>query len=85
MTDAPGVGHNSGVTGNRLKSFVERIERLAEEKDGLTADMREVYNEAKAAGLDTKVMRKLIARRKMDAEKRDEQDALLERYEQVFE
>jgi uncharacterized protein (UPF0335 family) len=84
MTGVPGTGHNSVGDAGELKMLVERIEHLAEEKDGMAADIREVYKEAKSAGFDTKVMRKLIARRKMDAAKREEQDALLETYERVF-
>ena len=54
-----------GVAGERLRSFVERIERLEEEKVALSADIREVYAEAKGAGFDIKVMRQLIRLRKM--------------------
>ena len=84
MSDIPGRGHNSGVAGDRLKSFVERIERIAEEKDGLVADIREIYKEAKGVGFDTKIMRQLVQRRRMDRAARDEQDHLLEIYERVF-
>lgn len=69
-----------GVAGERLKSFIERIERLEEEKAALSEDLKEVYGEAKAVGFDTKTMRKLVRLRKMDAEKRQEEDALLELY-----
>ncbi len=68
---------NSGMT---LLSFVERIERLTEEKDALGADIREVYGEAKGTGFDAKVMRKVIALRKMDKGDRQEMEALLELY-----
>lgn len=80
-----GVGHNSGgIAGERLQSFIERIERLAEEKDALTGDIREVYSEAKGNGFDIKIMRQLIRRRKMDKADRQEQDALLEAYERAL-
>lgn len=69
-----------GVTGARLKSFLERVERLEEEKSALAEDIRDVYAEAKASGFDTKTMRRLIKLRKMDVEKRREADELLELY-----
>ena len=61
-----------------------RIERLGEEKAQLAEDIREIYTEAKGTGFDTKVIRKLIARRKQDQDELAEQDALLETYERVF-
>lgn len=66
-----------------LFSFVERVERLTEEVEGLTADRKEVYDEAKATGFDSGVMRKVIQRRKMDPAARQEADALLELYEET--
>ncbi len=59
-----------GVARDRLKSFVERIERLEEEKLALVADIREVYSEAMGAGFDVKVMGHLIRLRKMDRDDR---------------
>lgn len=79
--EAAGVGHNSEVSGNRLKSFIERVERMEEEKKAIAEDVRDVYGEAKATGFDTKIMRKLIAKRKMNLETRREQEELLELYE----
>lgn len=73
-----------GVAGDRLKSFVERIERLEEEKAGLTNDIREVYSEAKAAGFDTKIMRQVVRLRKMDQSDREEQETILEVYKQAL-
>ena len=67
-------------TNEQLKSFVERVERLSEEKDALTADIREVYSEAKGSGFDVKIIRKVVALRKLDASERQEQEALLETY-----
>lgn len=81
--EAPSAGHNSdagGVSGQRLKSFIERIERLEEEKAGLAEDIKEVFSEAKATGFDVKIMRKILRLRKMDSEKRQEEAALLETY-----
>lgn len=69
-----------GIAGKRLRSFLERVERLEEEKSALAEDIKEVYAEAKAVGFDTKTMRKLVRLRKMDVEKRREEDELLELY-----
>ena len=71
---------SDSVTASRLKSFIERIERLEEEKQALMTDLKEVYGEAKSVGFDTKTMRKLVSLRKMDHEKRREQEELLELY-----
>lgn len=82
-----GIGHNSagatdvgGISGDRLKAFVERIERLMEEKAELANDIRDVFAEAKAAGFDTKIMRQVIRLRAMDREDREEQRELLDLY-----
>jgi uncharacterized protein (UPF0335 family) len=69
-----------GVAGERLKSFIERIERLEEEKKALADDIRDVYAEAKADGFDAKTMRQIVKLRKMDKDDLDEQEALLETY-----
>jgi uncharacterized protein (UPF0335 family) len=73
-----------GVSTDRLKSFVDRIERLEEEKQALAADIREVYSEAKGAGFDIKVMRQLIRLRKMDKEDRDQMEEILSVYERAL-
>ena len=73
----PNVG---GIAGDRLKSFIERIERLEEEKRALAEDIKEVYSEAKGAGFDVKTMRQIIRIRKMDDDDRDEAEALLDTY-----
>jgi len=73
-------GHNSGVAGERLRSFIQRIERLEEEKKSLGAEIREVFAEAKSDGFDPKIMRQVIKLRKMDAADRQEKEALLETY-----
>lgn len=78
---APGIGHNSGVSGARIRAFVERVERLEEEKHALSLDIKDVYGEAKATGFDTKIIRKCVSRRKMAVEVRQEQDELLSLYE----
>jgi len=64
----------------RLRSFVERIERLEEEKKGLADDVKDVFAEAKSAGYDIKVMRQVIRLRKMDSAKYQELEALLDLY-----
>lgn len=73
-----------GVAGARLKSFLERIERLETEKAALMEDIKEVYAEAKGTGFDTKTMRKIISLRKMDTEKRRESEELLELYKSAI-
>lgn len=73
-----------GIAGDRLRSFLERIERLNEEKAGLTADIREVYAEAKGSGFDTKVMRQIIKLRKMDDAHRQEEEHLLDLYRRAI-
>ena len=73
-----GIGHNS--EDKRLQSFISRVERLNEERKAIGDDIREVMAEAKSAGFDTKIMRKIIAERKMDAAARAEQEALMETY-----
>jgi uncharacterized protein (UPF0335 family) len=65
---------------DHLKAFVERIERLEEEKKALADDIRDVYGEAKANGFDAKALRAVVRLRKMDADERKEQDAILETY-----
>ena len=69
-----------GIAAERLRSFIDRIERLEEEKAALTADIREVFGEAKASGFDTKVMRQVLKLRKLDKQDRQEQEHLLDLY-----
>jgi uncharacterized protein (UPF0335 family) len=69
-----------GIAADRLRSFVERIERLEEEKAAIAADIREVYSEAKGAGFDTKIVRQVVRLRKMDRADRQEQQELLDIY-----
>jgi uncharacterized protein (UPF0335 family) len=65
---------------DHLKAFVERIERLEEEKKALADDVRDVYAEAKANGFDTKALRTVVRMRKQDVDERREQEAILETY-----
>ena len=76
----PATQNVGGVTGERLRALIERIEKLEEEKAALADDIKEVYAEAKAAGFDTKTMRQVVKLRKMDTEKRREENELLETY-----
>jgi uncharacterized protein (UPF0335 family) len=69
-----------GVAGEQLRAFVERIERLEEEKKAIADDIKEVYAEAKGNGFDSKVMRKLVSIRKQDRAERLEQEAILDLY-----
>jgi uncharacterized protein (UPF0335 family) len=65
---------------DRLKSLIERVERLEEEKNNLLSDIKEVFSEAKGLGYDPKIMRKVLIIRKMDIDERLEQEALLDTY-----
>ena len=69
-----------GVAGERLRSFIQRIERLEEEKKTISDDIREVFAEAKSNGFDPKIMRQVLRLRKMEVADRQEQEALLETY-----
>jgi uncharacterized protein (UPF0335 family) len=71
---------SDNVAAEQLRLFIERIERLEEEKKGMTDDIRDVYLEAKSQGFDSKTMRSVIRLRKMEKDARDEMDALLEMY-----
>jgi len=71
---------SAAVTGARLKQYIERIERLEEEKKALSSDVRDVFAEAKSGGFDVKTMRTLIRLRKLPQQERTEQDELLELY-----
>ena len=68
------------VAADQLRLFIERIERLEEEKRGIADDVKDVYAEAKSTGFDTKTMRAIVRLRKLEAHTRQEMDALLETY-----
>jgi uncharacterized protein (UPF0335 family) len=74
----------AGVSGERLRAFVERIERLEEEKKALSDDIREVYSEAKGTGFDIKVLRQIIRLRKMDSSDRSEMEEVLDVYKRAL-
>lgn len=69
-----------GISGDRLKSFIERVERLEEEKAGIQGDIRDVYAEAKSTGFDTGIMRQIIRLRRLSPDERAEMEDLLDAY-----
>lgn len=73
-----------GVTGDQLRSFIERIEKLEQEKAELMETLRDVYQEAKGAGYDTKIMRQIVRLRKMEDQARREQEELLDLYKNAI-
>ncbi len=75
MTDAP-----HGIARDQLRQFVERIERMEEEKKTIADDIRDIYAEAKSMGFDTKILRKVIALRKNDEQERTEEEMILDTY-----
>jgi uncharacterized protein (UPF0335 family) len=79
MPDASG-----GISAERLRSFIKRIEKLEEDKAAVSEDLREVYGEAKGTGFDVKIIRKIVTLRKMEVEKRREQEELLELYKSAL-
>lgn len=88
----PGHGHNSGepapavggIASDRLRSLIERVERLEEERKALSADIRDIFVEAKSAGFDVKVMRRIIAQRKREPAEVEEEETLLETYRRAL-
>jgi uncharacterized protein (UPF0335 family) len=87
------AGHNSGeddaaqwgnISADRLRSLIERIERMEEERKALGSDIKDIYAEAKSAGFDTKVMRQLIAIRKKEPAQVEEQETLLDVYRRAL-
>lgn len=73
-----------GIAADRLRSLIERIERLEEERKAISSDIRDIFAEAKSAGFDVKIMRAVIKLRKMNAADRDEQEFLLETYRKAL-
>jgi uncharacterized protein (UPF0335 family) len=78
------VSTKTGFAQGQLKSLVERIERLEEEKKTIAADIKEVYAEAKGHGFDTKILRKVISLRKKDVAERQEEEQVLDLYLQAL-
>ncbi len=73
------IGHNS-IAKDQLKSIIERVERLEEDKKAISDDIKDVYSEAKGNGYDVKALRRIVALRKQDPDKRAEQEAILDTY-----
>jgi len=73
-----------GIAADRLRSIVERVERLEEERKGLAADIKDVFMEAKSAGFDVKVLRQIIALRKKEPAEVEEQEALIDLYRRAL-
>lgn len=71
---------SGNVSAEQLRLFIERVERLEEEKKGIADDIKDVYSEAKGQGYDTKTMRSIVKLRKLERDARMEQEALLETY-----
>ena len=73
------IGHNS-IAKDQLKSIIERVERLEEDKKAISDDIKDVYGEAKGNGYDVKALRRIVSLRKQDPDKRAEQEAILDTY-----
>ncbi len=73
------IGHNS-IAKDQLKSIIERVERLEEDKAAIGCDIKDVYAEAKGNGYDVKALRRIVSLRKQDPDKRAEQEAILDTY-----
>ena len=84
MAASPMPVDTQSVAADQLKSFIERIERLEEEKAALARDIKEIFLEAKGNGFDTKAMRKIQSLRKKDHAERQEEEAILELYMQAL-
>ena len=78
------MNNKSSFAQGQLKSIVERIERLEEEKKTIAADIKEVYAEAKGHGFDTKILRKVVSMRKKEASEREEEQSMLDLYMQAL-
>lgn len=74
------MADSDGIAADRLRSFIERVERLEEDRAGLNADIKEVMSEAKSAGFDAKTIRQIVRLRKLDPNERQEQEHLLDVY-----
>lgn len=81
MTD---IGHNSTAASEQLRLFIERVERLEEEKKGIAEDVKDVFSEAKGMGFDTKIMREIIRLRKLKPDDLRERNALIQTYAEAL-
>ncbi|MFD2207196.1 DUF2312 domain-containing protein [Kiloniella antarctica] len=77
-------GEINGVTADRLRGFIERVERLEEEKKAIADDIKEIYSEAKSLGFNTKIMRKIVSLRKIEQQERLELDELIDVYKHAL-
>jgi uncharacterized protein (UPF0335 family) len=80
MSDAAEIGHNSQLAVDQLKSIIERIERLEEEKKAIASDIGDIYSESKSGGYDVKALRTIIRLRKQSPDDRAAQEAVLDTY-----
>jgi uncharacterized protein (UPF0335 family) len=78
------MAKTGGIAAEQLKSIIERIERLEEEKAGIASDIKDIFAEAKGNGYDVKTLRKVISLRKQDAAERDEEEHLLDTYKRAL-
>lgn len=79
MAKKPTAGSN-GVDGSHLQAFIDRIEKLEEEKRGIASDVKEIYAEAKGMGFDPKIIRKIVVMRRRDKHEREEEAEMLDLY-----
>ena len=79
------MGGSVGIAGDRIRSFIERVEHIEEELKALNEGKKEVFAEAKGEGFDVKVLKEILRLRKQDKDERDEQDSLLDLYMQAME
>jgi uncharacterized protein (UPF0335 family) len=82
--DETGASTVAGVAGQQLRAFIERVERLEEDKQAIADDIKEVFGEMKAVGFDTKAVRTIIRLRKKDQAERDEEEAILDLYKNAL-
>ena len=82
--DAPPIEAITAAANGKLKSLIERVERLEEDKAGVMADLKEVYAEAKGEGFDVKILRKVVRLRAQDRVRREEEEALIDLYIQAI-
>lgn len=87
MSETAEIGHNSAMVANakdqlrdQLRSIVERVERLEEEKQAISSDIKDVFVEAKSQGYDVKALREIVRRRKQDRDALEEHDAIVQTY-----
>ncbi len=82
--ETPDAASQGNIAADRLRSIIERIERLEEERKALASDIKDIYQEAKSAGFDVKVLRQLIRMRKQEAAEIEEQETLLDLYRRAL-